>query len=477
MCFSICLICVFILNPFLAIFYLHLDMSSIYWPFAILLLAILIVVIFITRLKMHPFIALMLTAIMVGLLSAQLPGAEGQHHWIRAVELPMKEFGATAGKIAWVIGLAAMIGMAMMESGAAQRIVRSLLAAFGESRAAWALLISGFVLSIPVFFDTVFFLLIPLAVALAVKTGKNFVLYVIAICGGAVITHSLVAPTPGPLIMAETLGIDLGLTIIAGILAGIIPSIIALWIGKRQNDRLNIPVRVSLGDSAELMSTPSLFMSVLPIALPVVLIGMVSVIGVLGDEVPSIIQFLGNKNIAMALGTMIALWSWKSVRGLSYEELWRACGQPLEIAGIIILITSAGGAFGAMIKHSGIGAAIEAATSHVQIHYILLAWLISAVMKTAQGSTTVAVITASSIMVALMGSGAELGYHPIYIYLAIGFGGGFISWMNDSGFWVVSKMSGFTEKEALQTWTLMFACISVIGLIEVLLCSFIFPFN
>lgn len=452
-------------------------MSSIYWPFAVLLIAILIVVVLITRLKMHPFIALILTAIAVGLLSVELPGADGQHHWLRAVELPMIEFGATAGKIAWVIGLAAMIGMAMMESGAAQRIVKSLLAVFGESRAGWALLISGFVLSIPVFFDTVFFLLIPLAVALAVKTGKNFVYYVIAICGGAVITHSLVAPTPGPLIMAETLGIDLGLTIIAGILAGIIPSIIALRLGKIQNDRLNIPVRVSMGGATELESTPSLLMSVLPIALPVILIGMVSVIGVLSGDVPNIIQFLGNKNIAMAIGTMIALLSWKSVRGLSFDELWKACAKPLEIAGIIILITSAGGAFGAMIKHSGIGGAIEAATDHIQIHYILLAWIISAVMKTAQGSTTVAVITASSIMYALISGGAELSYHPIYIYLAIGFGGGFISWMNDSGFWVVSKMSGFTEKEALQTWTTMFACISVIGLVEVLICSFIFPFN
>ena len=421
--------------------------------------------------------SLLITAIAVGLLSAQLPGSEVQHHWIRAVELPMKEFGSTAGKIAWVIALAALIGTAMMESGAAQRIVKSLLNAFGESRAAWALLVSGFILSIPVFFDTVFFLLIPLAIALAVKTGKNFVLYVIAICGGAVITHSLVAPTPGPLIMAETLGIDLGLTIIAGILAGIVPSIVALQIGKRQNDKLDIPVRVTQHSSDGLTASPSLLTSILPIVLPVILIGLVSIIGVLNDSVPRIIQFLGNKNIAMGIGALIALMTWKNIKGLSADELWKACAKPLEIAGIIILITSAGGAFGAMIKHSGIGSAIEAATAHMSIHYVLLGWLISAVMKTAQGSTTVAVITASSIMYALIGDGSSLAYHPIYIYLAIGFGGGFISWMNDSGFWVVSKMSGFTEREALQTWTYMFACIALVGLAEVLIFSYLLPFK
>lgn len=276
-------------------------MSSIYWPFAILLIAIIIIIVLITKLRIHPFISLLITAIAVGLLSTQLPGSEDQLHWIKAVELPMKEFGSTAGKIAWVIALAALIGTAMMESGAAQRIVKSLLNAFGESRAAWALLISGFVLSIPVFFDTVFFLLIPLAIALALKTGKNFVLYVIAICGGAVITHSLVAPTPGPLIMAETLGIDLGLTIIAGILAGIIPAIVALQIGKRQNDKLNIPVRVTQDQATDTELSPSLLVSVLPILVPVILIGMVSIIGVLNDGVPDIIQFLEIKILLWAL--------------------------------------------------------------------------------------------------------------------------------------------------------------------------------
>jgi len=179
----------------------------------------------------------------------------------------------------------------------------------------------------------------------------------------------------------------------------------------------------------------------------------------------------------MSVGTVLALWLWLKQRQLDGRELWDAVGKPLEIAGIIILITSAGGAFGAMIKHSGIGRAIETATDGFHISYLILAWLIAAVMKTAQGSGTVSMITTSSIMLALIGTGVDLPYHPMYILLAIGFGSLFISWMNDSGFWVVAKMSGFTEKEALQTWTVLLATLSVVGLAQVLVMSWLLPFN
>lgn len=445
------------------------------WPFAVLLLAIAAVVLMISVLRFHPFVALILSAIFVGLISPSLPGMEGVYHWVKAVELPMQEFGTVAGKIAWVIALAAIIGTAMMESGAAERIVNWLINALGETQAALALLMSGFILSIPVFFDTVFFLLIPLAIALALKTGKNYILYVLAIGGGAAITHSIVPPTPGPLIMAETLQIDLGVTILAGIATGVIPAIAAIITAKRMNQKLDIPVRVSMGHVEERPPSPTLTLSLLPVLIPIVLISLASVTEVTSGSTPAWMAFLGNKNIAMAIGTVLALWLWARQQNLKPRALWDATSKPLEVAGIIILITSAGGAFGAMIKHSGIGMAIESATENFHVHYILLAWLISAVMKTAQGSSTVAMITASSIMLALVGTGAELPYHPIYLLLAIGFGGLFISWMNDSGFWVVAKMSGLTEKEALQTWTVLLAVISVAGLVQVLLLSWIIP--
>jgi len=450
-------------------------LSSPYWPFAVLLLGIAAVVLMITRFKFHPFVALILSSILVGLISYELPIADGQIPIVGAIELPMLEFGSTAGKIAWVIALAAIIGTAMMESGAAERIVNALLAGLGEKRAPLALLISGFLLSIPVFFDTVFFLLIPLAIALAVKTGKNYVLYVVAIAGGAVITHAMVPPTPGPLLVSETLGIDLGITMLAGMSFGILPAVAIAFIGKWLNRKMDIPVRVSIPKSDPNQVKPSLFLSLMPIVLPIILISMASIVNVATGSLPPWIAFWGNKNIAMALGTAIALWLWLKQKNMTAAQLWEASAKPLEIAGIIILITSAGGAFGAMIKHSGIGTAIEMATANFHIHYLLLAWIIAAVMKTAQGSSTVAMITAASIILAIVGDGAELPYHMIYVFLAIGFGSGFISWMNDSGFWVVSKMSGFTEKEALQTWTLVLATFAVVGLVQVMIMSYVLP--
>lgn len=450
-------------------------LHSPYWPFVVLLLGVAAVVLMITVWRFHPFVALILSAIFVGLISVDLPGTDGQHFLVTAVELPMVEFGIVAGKIAWVIALAAIIGTAMMESGAAERIVNFLLNTLGENRAALALLISGFILSIPVFFDTVFFLLIPLAIALALKTGRHFVLYVVAMGGGAAITHSLVPPTPGPLIMAETLQIDLGVTIMAGAALGLIPAMAALWMAKRLDVKLDIPVRVAETNPVQLEREPGLLVSFMPVVLPILLISLSSVVDVVAGATPGWIAFLGNKNIAMGLGTAIALWLWAKERKLSAGALWAASAKPLEIAGIIILITSAGGAFGAMIKHSGIGMAIETVTDYFHIHYILLAWLIAAVMKTAQGSGTVSMITSASIMYALIGTGADLPYHPIYILMSIGFGSLFISWMNDSGFWVVAKMSGFTEKEALQTWTTTLAVLALVGLVQVMLLAWLLP--
>ena len=446
-----------------------------YWPFVVLLLSVVVVVTLITKWRFHPFVALMLAAIFVGLISPALPLVTGQNPLITVVELPMAEFGIMAGKIAWVISLAAVIGTAMMESGAAEQIVNQLLKTLGEKRAAIALIISGFVLSIPVFFDTVFFLLIPLGITLALKTGKDFVLYVVAIGGGAVISHSIVPPTPGPMIMAETLGIGLGTVILAGLIAGIIPAIVVLGVAKWLNKKLNIPIRVTSGHLTSIQNPPSLALSVLPIIIPLLMISFTSIVEVVNGDVPGWIAFLGNKNIAMGVGTFMALFLWTKTQKIGSRDLWEAIAKPLEVGGIIILITSAGGAYGAMIQHSGIGSAISLATEGFKVHYILLAWIIAAVMKIAQGSGTVSMITSAAIMAALIGSELQLPYHPIYILLSIGFGSLFVSWMNDSGFWVVARMSGFTEKEGLQTWTFLLAIIALVGLLQVLLLSWIFP--
>lgn len=444
-----------------------------YWPFAILLTSIALVVLLVSRMKFHPFVALLLAAVFVGLITPSLIESEGI---VAALDNPMIAFGIMAGKIAWVIALAAIIGTAMLESGAAEKIVTQLLNKLGEKQAALALLIAAFLLSIPVFLDTVFFLLIPLGVSLALKTGKNYILYVMAIGGGAAITHSIVPPTPGPLIMAESLGIPLGTVILSGILLGIGPAMLAIFLGKRINQKMVVPIRIKLpkktGDTSEI----AMVLALAPIILPILMIGSGTMVQVLTGKVPEWLVFLGNKNLAMAAGAGAALYLWAKSENLDAAELWAKVGKPLEIGGIIILITSAGGAYGAMINNSGIGEAIRVATENFPLHFIPLAWLISAVLKTAQGSGTVAMISSVAIMSALIGDGQTLDFHPIYLLMAMGFGSLFISWMNDSAFWVVARMSGMTEKEALKTWTFLLASISLLGMAQVWLLSYIFPF-
>lgn len=447
-----------------------------YWPIVVLLLSVAMVVILITRWRIHPFVALMLSAIFVGIISPNVPLIPGQHPLVTVVELPMVEFGVMAGKIAWVIALAAVIGTAMMESGAAERIVNWLLNKLGEKRAAVALIMSGFILSIPVFFDTVFFLLIPLGITLALKTGRDFVLYVVTIGGGAAITHSLVPPTPGPLIMAETLGIGLGTVILAGLLTGILPAIAVHVVGKTLNKKLNIPVRITDARVTSIENPPALALSILPVIVPLFMISLASIVEMTTGGLPGWVAFQGNKNIAMSAGAFIAIALWSKTKKLGLKDLREAMSKPLEIGGMIILITSAGGAYGAMINHSGIGGAISRVTEGFHVHYIVLAWMIAAVMKIAQGSGTVSMITSAAIMAALI-DGSQLDYHPVYILLSIGFGSLFISWMNDSGFWVVTRMSGFTEKEGLQTWTFLLAILAIVGLLQVLLLSWLFPFT
>lgn len=451
-----------------------------HWPIVILLIGIITVVVLIVVFKIHAFLSLLFAATVVGILTPELP-EEGANHFVAAVEMSMTAFGEVAGKIAFVIALASILGIALTASGAAERIVNVFINVLGERLAPIALLISGFVLSIPVFFDTVFFLLIPIGYSMGIKLKKNYVLFVLAISAGAAITHHLVPPTPGPLLMAEDLQINLGLAIVAGLLCGLVPAGLAYWYSIRLSRKMDIkPPTFDEGGTLSEEQLPSFNVSILPIAVPILLIIVASASEYLyasedNTGFKTFVNFIGNKNVAMLIGTIIALWLLAKQKGWTLKQVSKSIEKPLEVAGIIILITSAGGAFGGMIKHSGIGGWIEElALNGLQINYILLAWIVAAVMKIAQGSGTVSMITSAGIMAALL-QGVDLPYHPVYIYMAIGFGAMFITWMNDSGFWVISKLAGFTEKQTLQTWTVVLGLIGLSGLIQTLIISRIFP--
>ena len=431
------------------------------WPFAILAICIAAIIVLITQLRVHAFLALVGVAILAGLLAPRgsLPGEPGKSHWVQSVEVAASELGAVCGKIGIVIALASIIGVCVMESGAADKVVRRFIAAFGESRAALALVVGGFLLGLPIFFDTFFMLLIPLARAMRLRTGKDYTLFVLAICCAGAVTHSLVAPHPGPLAMAEALKVDLGWSVIVGALACILPVAFGWQVAKWLNCRCDVPLRETPGVTlAELRAIankperelPSFAASVSPVLLPIVLISTASFLTAFGGTARQgfaypLIEFIGNRNIALLIGALLAMTLVVRHRKLTLTELGALLGPALETAGVIILITSAGGAFGLMLKHAGVGEAIRQVAAGSNINLLLLAWAVACMMKFAQGSATVSMLTTAAMMVGVT-SGADLPYHPMYLFLAIGFGALGISWMNDSGFWVISRLSGFTER-------------------------------
>lgn len=406
------------------------------------------------------------------------------------------EFGRTCGSIGLLIALAAIVGKCLLDSGGADRIVRWALATFGEVQAPLAFAVTGFVLGIPVFFDTVFYLMIPLAKALQVRAGGNYLLVVMSIVCGATMTHSLVPPTPGPLIAAQGLGVSIGTMIVGGFIVGLFASaagyLFAVWLSgvmpiewrEADPEKLKQLQELAARDEREL---PPLWLALAPILLPVLLITLQTAleawaIGVPKDELPAwfgVVQpwaeLIGQKDIAMFLGAAIAMGTVIAYRDTTWEEMGKSIQTELMDAGSVILITAAGGALGGMINQCGVSAVIGEFVASVNPIWILpVAFLVTSAIRTAQGSATVAMITAVSLFGQF--SDAELlGFHPVYLALAIGCGSKPFTWMADSGFWVITRMSGLTEWETLRSVTLMMAVMGLVGLIATMVGAAIWP--
>ncbi len=452
-------------------------------PLLILGIGLTIVIGMIVVLRINAFIALITAALIVSMLA---PGPLAEK-----VARVAQAFGLTAGKIGIVIALAVVIGKCMMDSGAADRVVRAFLSLLGEKRSATALMASGYVLAVPVFFDTVFYLLVPLARSMTRRTGKHYLKYALAIAAGGVITHSLVPPTPGPLLMAANLKIDVGVMIIVGALVALPAAFVGMLLAGWFDRRMNIPLRpIGTGevepepfDDSEL---PPLWISLLPILLPVFLISAGTIVEAFAKDAADgsslrqfadIVAVLGNVNLAMLLATAIAMWMLKTKRQLTLVKLSKAVEVSLMSGGIVILITAAGGAFGAMLKAAQIGPAIAELVpgKSTGVMLLILGAVIASVMKIAQGSGTVAMITASAMVAAMIPSTESLGYHPAYLATAIGGGSMICSWMNDSGFWIFVKMTGLTEAEGLKSWTPLLAIMGLASVIVSLVLAVVLP--
>ena len=458
-------------------------------PLLILAVGVAIVLGLILGARLNAFFALITAAVVVSLLAP--PGdslAAGESDKISRVA---EAFGVTAGKIGIVIALAAVIGKCLLDSGAADRIALAFLRFFGRKRGDLALAASGFVLSAPVFFDTVFYLLFPLARSMYRQTGRHYLRYVIAIGAGAIVTHTLVPPTPGPLIMAEQLDFDVGVMILMGGAIGIPCAMAGLaygaWIDRRLTLELN-PTADLDQQSTETSDLPRLVPSLAPIVLPVLLISGKTIIDQFAKGAPSEsgltaaaawMDVLGNANFALLLSAIVALWLYVARVKPTRDQTAAMIEEALMSGGVIILITAAGGAFGAMLGAAEIAPTInkmftggDAALSGLAL--LWFAFLVTSLLKFSQGSSTVAMITGSAMLGAMI-EGATLQYHPVYLAAAIGCGSMVGVWMNDSGFWIFCKMSRLTATEGLKSWTAAAALCGIVGMLTTTLLALALP--
>jgi len=449
------------------------------FPLIILAIGIALVIGMIVVLRIHAFLALITAALVVSLLA---PG-----EMTEKIGRVAEAFGSTAGKIGVVIALAAVIGRCLIDSGAADRVVRMFMRLFGEKRAPVSLMTSGFVLSVPVFFDTVFYLLIPLARSMHRRTRQKYLLLILTMGAGASITHSLVPPTPGPLYIASDMGIDVGMMIMIGLLVAIPTAIVTLFFIRWLTRNMDIPMRPIEGAGPEPEplpddKLPGLIVSLLPIVLPVILISLNTITSTVTDaeRVTKFTGLIGNPNLALLASAAIALFVLWRQRRPSRVELGKIVESALMSGGVIILITSAGGAFGAMLQKAQIGEAIKSLSTSVVgaevqgLGLIFLAFFIAFLLKFAQGSSTVSMMTTSGIMVAMIAN-MDLSFHPVYLAAAIGFGAQCGNWMNDSGFWIFAKMGGLTEIETLKTWTVTVSVMAAVGLLFTALFAILLP--
>lgn len=417
-----------------------------------LAISIAIILFLVLKFKINPVISMILASLYMG-ISCSL----GFMDTITSIN---SGFGSLMTGIGFPIGFGIMMGQILEDSGAAESLAKSILKAFPGKKAPWALGLTAFLLSIPVFFDVTFVILIPLGIAVAKETKRPLAYFAGAIAIGGVCSQTFVPPTPNPLAAATILNFDLSYIIIAGTIVGLAAAVFSMFVWFRMLDRPGFwdPNKDETGlldmDAAVVhrVDLPSPWAAVIPICLPVlaILIGSFWPV-VTGSDAPVVIQFISQKTIAILLGLLAAYVI--LLKRMGWGGLNESVSKSLKQAGVVLLITGAGGAFGAVIQATNIGEVLIAGLTEGQSSTMLILCLtfgIGVLFRVAQGSGTVASITAMTIMASVAPSA---GCHPVYIALAALAGGNFIGHVNDSGFWVVTNLSGASVTGGLKTYT------------------------
>ncbi len=429
----------------------------------VLAVALLLFLVLVVRL--HAFLALLVTSLVVAVVGG-MPLAE--------IAGAMQDaMGRSLGYIAVIIGVGAMFGELLRRSGGAASIAHALLRSLGEKRAPGALGLTGMVVAIPVFFDVAFILFVPLLYSLTRRTGRPLLGFAIPLLAGLAVAHAFIPPTPGPVAVAALLGADLGWVILFGLACGL-PALVVggLWFGSRIARR--IPHGVPEAMLEEFVEAPEkedggagFARSLVLIALPLVLILSATVSRVVlaeGHGVRDLLSFFGHPFTALILATLAAFYLLGVRCGFSRAELQAMAAKSLEPVGLILLVTGAGGVLGKTLVAVGVGDAVAAWLSSSELPLVLLAFALAAVVRVAQGSATVSMVTAAGLVAPVVESAPVPAPMLGAVTVAIAAGATVLSHVNDSGFWLVSRYLGLSEQETLRSWTLMTTLVGLTGL-------------
>ena len=430
-----------------------------------------VLLILVLGLRLHAFPALLLTALLAA-LAGGVPMTE-------IVDVLRQAMGGTLGYIAVVIGLGAMFGEMLYQSGGARRIADTLLASLGEERAPTALGLTGLVVAIPVFFDVAFILLVPLLHTLVRRTGRSIVRFAVPLLAGLAVAHAFIPPTPGPVAVAGLLGADLGWVILFGLAAGT-PALVVggllygRWVAPPNGSKGVAPVTPDEGPSP--LQSPDQGLAAQPpgfalvtalVALPLGLILLSTVTSVVldeGDPRRQVAGLVGHPFVALLLALLLAFHLLGTRRGWSREQLERLATRSLEPVGAILLLTGAGGCLGKVLLATGAGEVAAEWLQSSSLPMLLLAFLLALVVRIAQGSATVSMVTAAGLMAPLLAKGLAAPDRAALV-VVIAAGATACSHVNDSGFWLVSRYLGLDTRDTLRIWTVTTALVGVTGLL------------
>lgn len=423
-----------------------------------MLFGIVLLVFLMTYVKLDSFISFVLACLFVGITSG-LSVSES----IQAIQVGV---GNTLGSLVLILGFGAMLGKLVAESGGANAITDWLIQQFGLKRIQWAMMVTGFIVGIPIFYTVGFIILVPLAIAIAHKTKLSLLYIGLPMLASLSVTHGYLPPHPAPTALAEMYEADLGLTLLYGILVGIPAIIAAKYLLNSTMQRLQPKlIEDFIIETDENGMTPSIQTSLTIALLPVILIAGSSLLqSWIGSH--WIISAIGNPAVAMLISVLVAIYFLGIRMGKTMQEISKMLGQSISSIAVVLLIIGGAGAFKQIMVATEISDQIGSALTSLGVSPILLAWLIATVIRVSVGSATVAGLTAGSIMAPVVQISTV---SPELLVLATGAGSIMLSHVNDGGFWLFKEYFNLSIKETLMSWTLMETTVSIVGLLGVLI--------